>query len=109
MVETAHESMADEPGHPNKSPARASFEELATEPDRVADAADFGPVRIGRPGHGDLVLLSAAEFDRLTHPGRTRSMLITELTDTDIERMHAQPMPVEAAAFDHEGGFPAHD
>lgn len=47
MVETAHETTTDEPG---RSTAHASFEELAAEPGRVADAADAGPVRIGRPG-----------------------------------------------------------
>lgn len=55
------------------------------------------------------MLRSDAEFDRLTHPSRTRSMLVTELTKADIKWMRAQPMPAEAAAFDHEGDFPGRD
>ena len=103
MAETAHE---DTGADPSGSADRASFEELVAEPERVADAADAGPVRIDRPGRAELVLLSAAEFDRLN--GRPRALYAHELSDRDLHLLRTQPIPDEGLAFEREGDLVRH-
>ena len=98
MVETARENEGTDP---ERSGGRASFEELSTEPERVADAADAGPVRIDRPGRGELVLMNADEFDRLS--GDHRALYAHELSDRDLHLLRTQPIPDEGLAFEHEG------
>ena len=96
MVETA-ETATDEPG---ADPVpRATLDELVAEPERVASAADVAPVRIERPGGAPLVLVSAATFERLTDPGRTRSMRADELTDRDLDLLRTAPLPPASPEF----------
>ena len=104
MVETVREATDD----PNpKHASRVSFEGLAADPERVASAAAAGPVRIDRPDGEALVLLSAAQFDRLRGPG-PRARHAGEWSDRELEPLRAQPVPDEAAEFDDEGGFVGH-
>ena len=99
MVETA-ETAADDPG---ETP-RATFEDLAAGPERAASAGAVGPVRAAGPGGTPPVLLTEDAFERLSaHP--PRAFPVSELTGRDMERMRAQPIPEEAAEFDHEGDF----
>lgn len=104
MVETA-ETTGDSGAEPA---SHATLDELVAEPERVAGAADTAPVRIERPDGAPLVLMSAAAFERLNDPGRTRALHVSELTDADLGRLRAQPIPAEAAEFDHEGDFVGH-
>ena len=83
---------------------RITLDALAAEPERVADEADTGPVRVERPGRADLVLLSAEAFEQMRTP-RVRALHVGELTEPEIERMLAREIPEEAARHDHEGGF----
>ena len=104
MVETAGAT-----GDSGAEPVpHATLDELVAEPKRVADAADAAPVRIERSDGAPLVLMSAATFERLNDPGRTRALHVSELTDADLERLRAQAIPAEAAEFDHEGDFVGH-
>lgn len=98
MIETAHETATDEA---DETPPRTSFDELVAEPERVARATDAGPVRIARPGGDDLVLLRAADFERL-RGARVEVLLASELDVAEAERMLAQPLPLELAALDDE-------
>lgn len=98
MGEQAQE--ADHPMH------RTTLSELVAEPERVADAATSGPMRIERPGAPDLVLLSAEAFERLRDRGpRVQALYASELSEREIEMMLAQEIPEETRQFDHEGGF----
>jgi len=98
MVETAHETTADDPG----TGSHATLDELAAEPERLAAAAATGPVRIERTNGATLVLVDAAAFDRLHHPGRPEALPIEALTDREIELMDARPEPVDATEFDDD-------
>ena len=104
MVETVH-GEADDPSAARTS--RVTFEELAAEPERIATAATAGPVRIDRPDGEPLVLLSAAQFDRLNGHG-PRARHASEWSDRELELLRTQPIPDEAAEFDDEGGFVGH-
>ena len=77
----------------------ATLDELVAEPERVASAADSAPVRIERRDGVPLVLVSAATFERLTHPGRTRSTLANELTDQDLALLRAAQLPPDSPEF----------
>ena len=101
MVETAHET-ADDPGE-NPAP-RATFDELAAEPERVASEAVSRPVRIDGPNGEALVLVDAAAFDRLNGHG-PRARYAHEWTERERELLRTQPIPDEATAHDDEGGF----
>ena len=83
MAETT-ETAADDPG----AAPRATFEELAAEPERAASAAVAGPVRVAGPGGTPLVLLSEDAFERLS-AHLPRAFHVSELTDRDMERMRA--------------------
>jgi len=95
MVGTARETTADSPG----ARPHATLDELAAEPERLADAAATGPVRIERTNGAALVLVDAAAFDRLHHPGRPEALPIEALTDREIELMDAHPEPVDSTEF----------
>ena len=128
-METADETAG---GPNDGAAARATLEELVAEPERIADEAAARPVRIERGSEDTaLMLLSRAEFDRLAAGARERAELVevldgmrrllaraeparygtydrpvalraSELTDEDIERLRAQPVPAELEAFDAE-------
>ena len=97
MAETAHETADNDATGPHA----ATLEELAADPERVANAADAGPVRIERPDGAPLVLLTAAEFERLNEH-LPRAVLAEELSAEEVEWMRAQQIPAECAAFDDE-------
>ena len=94
MAETA-EDLGEEPG------AHATLEELAADPERVADAAAARPVRIDRPGGAALVLVTAEEFDRLRLL-EPKAMHVSALTDEEMAAMLAQPIPPELTRLNDE-------
>ena len=128
-METADETTG---GPDDDVAARATLEELVAEPERVAGEATARPVRIERGADAaSLMLLSRAEFDRLAAGERERvelarvldgmrrllaragparhgtydrpvALRASELTDEDVERLRAQPVPPELEAFDDE-------
>ncbi len=81
------------------SAPRATLEELAAEPERVANEAAARPVRIERPNGTTLVLLDAEAFDRLHHPGRPEALPIEAMTDRELEVMDAHPGPTDLPEF----------
>ena len=88
---------ADEPG---EDPApRATWDELAAEPERVASEAATRPVRIDGPNGEALVLVDAAAFDQL-RAGRSRAVLASDLPVEKTERMLAAPIPDSCKALD---------
>jgi len=96
MVETARETTTDDPD----ARPHATLDELAAEPERLAAAAATGPVRIERTNGAALVLVDAAAFDRLHHPGRPEVLPIEALSDREIELMDAYPGPADSTEFD---------
>ena len=88
---------------PDARPApRATLEELAAEPERVANEAAAHPVRIERADGTTLVLVDALAFDRLHHPGRPEALPIEAMTDRELAAMDAQPGPADSADFDDD-------
>lgn len=79
----------------------ATLDELVAEPERVASAADAAPVRIERPDGAALVLLTAAEFDRLRLL-EPKALHVSELTDEEMAAMLSQPIPPELERFNDE-------
>ena len=81
------------------STSRATLEELAAEPERVANEAAAHPVRIELPNGATLVLVDAVAFDRLHHPGRPEALPIEAMTDRELEVMDAHPGPADSPEF----------
>lgn len=68
---------------------------------RYKEAAIREAVVITSHGRDSLVLLSASEYQRIKQRDR-EALHVSELSDEDMEAMLAEPVPQEAAAFDHE-------
>ena len=99
MVEQT-DTTAPDPGRSSVE-SRATLEELVAEPERVADEAATGPVRIERTGAAPLVLVDAAAFERLQRLAPT-VLRAEDLTDEEIAYMLAQPIPPALSRFDDE-------
>jgi prevent-host-death family protein len=65
----------------------------------LADQALAEPVRITKHGRDRLVVLSAAEYDRLKRRDR-RVVRIEDLTDEDLELIAQAEVPAEFAHLD---------
>ena len=68
---------------------------------RYREAAIREAVTITNHGRDSLVLLSADEYRRLKQRDR-EALLVSELTEQDIEAIRTAEIPAESAAFDHE-------
>jgi prevent-host-death family protein len=68
---------------------------------RYREVAIRKPLIITNHGRESLVLLSADEYRRLKQRDR-EVLLVSELSDADIEAIHDAAIPEEFAAFDHE-------
>ena len=79
MAETA-ETTADDPGADPVS--RATLDELAAEPERVASAADAAPVRIERPDGAPLVLVSV----------ETLRAVVASVSDVEIDEARREAL-----------------
>jgi PHD/YefM family antitoxin component YafN of YafNO toxin-antitoxin module len=71
--------------------------------DRCCGLAEREPLAITEPGSGGLVLLSAAEYDRLKARDR-RALYAWELSEDDLQALAEAEAPEEAAAYNHELG-----
>ena len=67
----------------------------------LADQALAEPVRITKHGRDRLVVVSAAEYDRLKRRDR-RAVRIEDLTDEELELIAQAEVPVELAHLDAE-------
>ena len=67
----------------------------------LADQALAEPVRITKHGRDRLVMVSAAEYDRLKKRDR-RVVRIEDLTDEDLELIAQAEVPAEFAHLDAE-------
>ncbi len=67
----------------------------------MADHALSEPVRITKHGRDRLVMVSAAEYDRLKRRDR-RVVSIEELTDEELELIAQAEVPAEFAYLDAE-------
>lgn len=67
----------------------------------LADAALVEPVRITRHGRDRLVMVSAAEYDRLKKRDR-RVVRLEDLTDEDLALIAQAEVPAEFAHLDAE-------
>lgn len=67
----------------------------------LADQALSEPVRITKHGRDRLVMVSAAEYDRLKRRDR-RVVRIEELTDEELELIAQAEVPAEFAYLDAE-------
>ncbi len=68
---------------------------------RCREAAIREAVTITNHGRDSLVLLSADEYRRLKQRDR-EALLVSELTEQDIEAIRTAEIPADSAAFDHE-------
>jgi hypothetical protein len=68
---------------------------------RLADRALLEPVTITKDGHDRLVVLSAAEYDRLKRRDR-RVIQAGDLTDEEVALIAAAEVPTEYAHLDKE-------
>ena len=99
MVEQTN-TAATEPEQTDPAP-HATLEELVAEPERVAGEAATHPVHIDGPDGATLVLLNAETFAQLQRYA-PRALYASEITETEIEEMLAQPIPAECAALDDQ-------
>lgn len=67
----------------------------------LADQALAEPLRITKHGRDRLVILSAAEYDRLKRRDR-RVVRVEDLTDEDLELIAQAEVPTELAHLDAE-------
>lgn len=67
----------------------------------LADQALSEPVRITKHGRDRLVMVSAAEYDRLKRRDR-RVVRVEDLTDEELELIATAEIPPEAAEFNDE-------
>lgn len=67
----------------------------------VTDQALASPVRITKHGRDRLVVVSAAEYDRLKRRDR-RAVRIEDLTDAELELIAQAEVPAEYAHLDAE-------
>lgn len=68
---------------------------------RYQDEALKAPVAITRNGRERIVVLSAAEYQRLKRRDR-QVMGLDDFTEADMQAIISAEPPAEAAAFDHE-------
>jgi len=68
---------------------------------RIREAALKRPVTITHHGRESLVLIAAEEYRRLESRDR-RALLVSELSDEEMEAILDAEILAEAAAFDHE-------
>jgi PHD/YefM family antitoxin component YafN of YafNO toxin-antitoxin module len=68
---------------------------------RLAERALLEPVTITKDGHDRLVVLSAAEYDRLKRRDR-RVIQAGDLTDEEVALIAAAEVPAEYAHLDKE-------
>jgi prevent-host-death family protein len=68
---------------------------------RYREAAHREPVAITSHGRESVVLLSAAEYERLKRQDRA-ALHVWELDEGDLEAIAATEPPEEAARYDHE-------
>jgi prevent-host-death family protein len=83
---------------PNTSVTSAEFQKNFG---RYREVAIRSPLTITNHGRDSLVLLSADEYRRLKKRDR-EVLLVSELSDADIEAIRSAVIPKEFAAFDHE-------
>ena len=80
---------------------RISTAEFIRNFETLADKALAEPVRITKHGRDHLVLVSAAEYDRLKRRDR-RAVRIEDLTDDALELIAQAEVPTEFAHLDAE-------
>ena len=68
---------------------------------RLSRQALVAPLTITHHGHDSLVLMSAAEYQRLKRRDR-EVFTLTDVPEEIVEGVRAARAPAEAAAFDHE-------
>lgn len=83
------------------APLRISTAEFIKKFGELADLALAEPLRITKHGRDRLVVLSAAEYDRLKRRDR-RVVRVEDLTDEDLDLIAQAEVPAEFAYLDAE-------
>ncbi|HVY33299.1 MAG TPA: type II toxin-antitoxin system prevent-host-death family antitoxin [Caulobacteraceae bacterium] len=83
------------------APVRISTADFIKKFGELADLALAEPLRITKHGRDRLVVLSAAEYDRLKRRDR-RVVRVEDLTDEDLDLIAQAEVPAEFAYLDAE-------
>lgn len=83
------------------APLRISTADFIKKFGELADLALAEPLRITKHGRDRLVVLSAAEYDRLKRRDR-RVVRVEDLTDEDLDLIAQAEVPAEFAYLDAE-------
>ena len=83
------------------TPLRISTADFIKKFGELADLALAEPLRITKHGRDRLVVLSAAEYDRLKRRDR-RVVRVEDLTDEDLDLIAQAEVPAEFAYLDAE-------